>query len=255
MVLRRGTLVKAFPGVRAGSAWQAGAMGSGREGVSVPGSGDGRVARPVAVVVAGLVAGLVAVEALVLLVVALVGDRTTRTVTVALDGRVPVTLSQVDLGVAVAVVLALVAVARVLPARRAWVVDPLLSTPITLFVIAQLNGVRDVGALVGVYALASAGVLFAVVQDRSATRGPASRVPLGFGSAVGIVPWGIVAFHQVGAGAVGHPLPGIVVVVTLTALAAAVAEFVATWQHRPVAATVLRTIGMSVVAWLVVTGV
>ena len=44
----------------------------------------------------------------------------------------------------------------------------------------------------------------------------------------------------------------VVVVVTLTALAAAVAEFVATWRRRPVAASVLRATGFSLVAWLVV---
>lgn len=224
-------------------------MGNGRRG--------GRV--PVGVRVPVLVAVLVGIEAVVVLVVALLGDRTTRAVTVALDGRAPAVLSRVDLDVAMVVVLALVAVARALPARRTWVLDPLLTTPITLFVIAQLNSVRDVGALVGIYALASAGVLFAVVQDRSSSRtvpdpSAGSRVPLGFGSAVGIVPWGIVAFHQVGAGVVGHPLPGIAVVVTLTALVAAIAEFVATWRGRHRAASVLRTVGMSVVAWLVVLG-
>lgn len=224
------------------------------------GNGRGDVSVPVGVRVPVLVAVLVGIETVVLLVVALLGDRTTRAVTVALDGRAPAVLSRVDLDVAMVVVLALVAVARTLPARRAWVLDPLLTTPITLFVVAQLNGVRDVGALVGIYALASAGVLFAVVQDRSSSRtvpdpSAGSRVALGFGSAVGIVPWGIVAFHQVGAGVVGHPLPGMAVVVTLTALVAAIAEFVATWQRRPVAASVLRAIGMSAVAWLVVTGV
>ncbi|KQS14631.1 hypothetical protein ASG04_01945 [Curtobacterium sp. Leaf183] len=221
------------------------------------GNGRGDVSVPVGVRVPVLVAVLVGIETVVLLVVALLGDRTTRAVTVALDGRAPAVLSRVDLDVAMVVVLALVAVARALPARRAWVLDPLLTTPITLFVIAQLNGVRDVGALVGIYALASAGVLFAVVQDRSApqtTPSAGSRVPLGLGSAVGIVPWGIVAFHQVGAGVVGHPLPGIAVVVTLTALVAAIAEFVATWRGRHGAASVLRTVGMSVVAWLVVLG-
>ncbi|MGU3409669.1 hypothetical protein ACLBWP_06140 [Microbacterium sp. M1A1_1b] len=201
---------------------------------------------------------LVAVQAVALAAVALIGARATRAVTVTLDGRDPVTLSHVDVGLAMVVVIALLAVGWVLPPRPGGAVDPLLTTPVTVFVIAQLNGVRDVGALVGIYALASAGVLFAVVQHRDdrlrPPGGDGSRVPLSLGSAVGIVPWGIIAFHQVGAGVVGHPLPGIVVVTTLVALAGAIAEFVATWRHRPVAAAVLRTVGMSVVAWLVVVG-
>jgi hypothetical protein len=202
---------------------------------------------------------LMAVQAVCALLVVLLGERTVRAVTMTLPGQPTSTLSHVDLGVAMVVVLALSAVAWALSAgadaRSSWwsgALDPLLTTPITLFVIAQLNGIRDVGALVGVYALASAGVLFAVVQRRDDRATGGSRVPLGLGSAVGIVPWGIVAFHQVGAGIVGHPLPGIVVVVTLTALVAAVAEFVATWRRQLVAAAVLRSAGSALVAWLVV---
>lgn len=195
---------------------------------------------------------LMGLQAVGALLVVLLGERTVRAVTVTLEGQPTSTLSHVDLGVAMVVVLALSAAAWALSSRWAGVLDPLLTTPITLFVIAQLNGIRDVGALVGVYALASAGVLFAVVQRRDEHSTGGSRVALGLGSAVGIVPWGIVAFHQVGAGIVGHPLPGIVVVVTLVALVAAVAEFVATWRRQLVAASVLRAAGSSLVAWLVV---
>lgn len=195
---------------------------------------------------------LMGLQAVGALLVVLLGERTVRAVTVTLEGQPTSTLSHVDLGVAMVVVLALSAAAWALSSRWAGALDPLLTTPITLFVIAQLNGIRDVGALVGVYALASAGVLFAVVQRRDEHSTGGSRVALGLGSAVGIVPWGIVAFHQVGAGIVGHPLPGIVVVVTLVALVAAVAEFVATWRRQLVAASVLRAAGLSLVAWLVV---
>jgi hypothetical protein len=231
----------------------------------VAGSGDmGARSRTISILM-----GLQAVGALL---VVLLGERTVRAVTVTLAGQPTSTISHVDLGVAMVVVLALSAVAWALSARSSgglssggsssgrgalssrWsgALDPLLTTPITLFVIAQLNGIQDVGALVGVYALASAGVLFAVVQQRDEQATGGSRVALGLGSAVGIVPWGMVAFHQVGAGIVGHPLPGIVVVVTLVALVAAVAEFVATWRRQLVAASVLRAAGSSLVAWLVV---
>lgn len=203
------------------------------------------------------VVGVVAiVEAVGLLVVALLGDRITRPVTVTLGDTATRTLSHVYLGIAMVVVVGLVGVACVILRRWAGAVDPLLTTPITVFVVAQANGVRDIGALVGIYALASAGVLFAVVQERErrrpSTPGNGSRVALGLGSAVGIVPWGIIALHQVGAGFVGHPLPGAVVLVTLAALVFAIGEFVATWWDRCLAAFVLRAVGLSVVAWLVV---
>lgn len=192
---------------------------------------------------------VVLVEAAALLVGAMLGDRVTRPVTATLGDTPTRMLSEVDLGIAMVVVVGLVGVARFLPRRWGPAVDPLLTTPITVFVVAQANGVRDVGALVGVYALASAGVLFAAVQVRSRER---SRVSLGFGSAVGIVPWGIVALHQVGAGLVGHALPGAVVLVTLVALAVAVVEFVATWRGRRTVALAVRVGGLSIVAWLVV---
>lgn len=194
---------------------------------------------------------LMALQAVGVLAVALFGARTTRAVTVTLADQPTTVLSRVDVGVAMVVVLALSAAAWALSTRWSVALDPLLTTPVAVFVVAQLNGVRDVGALVGIYALASAGVLFALVQRRQDHALDGSRVPLGLGSAVGIVPWGIIAFHQVGAGVVGHPLPGIVVAITLTALAFAIAEFVATWRRRPTAAALLRTAGSSAVAWMV----
>ncbi|MFZ7089317.1 hypothetical protein [Curtobacterium sp. RRHDQ10] len=196
---------------------------------------------------------LLGVQTVALVAGVLLGDHTTRAVTTTVGGE-PRTLSHVDLGTAMVVVIGLIAVARFLPRGRTRFVDPLLTTPITVFVVAQANGVRDVGALVGVYALASAGVLFGVVQDGGPGRvAPAGdRSALGFGSAVGIVPWGIIAFTQVGASVVGQPVPGAVVLVTLAALVVAVAEFVATWRGRVLVATGIRIVGSSIVAWLVV---
>lgn len=190
---------------------------------------------------------LLAVEAVALLVVVAGGrDPALRPVTAAFGGDSRHLIAHVDVGVALGVVVALLAVGRFVPRRLGPWIDPLLTWPIVVFVVALLNGVEDVGALVGIYALASGGVLFGMVQGR----GP--RHALGFGSAVGIVPWGIVAFQQVGAMIVDSPVGGGVVLVTLVALAVAVAEFAAVWRGAGAAALWLRVVGLSVVAWVVV---
>lgn len=201
---------------------------------------------------------LLVLQASALIIAARAQDPALRPVTAAVGGGPRELVSQVDVGVAVGGVVALLAVARFLPLRLARWMDPLLTTPIAVFVIAQLNGVEDVGALVGIYALASAGVLFGVLAatgggpGERAAADPHSRPAKGFGAAVGIVPWGIIAFHQVGAGAVGRPLGGVVVLVTLVALAFAMAEFVGLWRQTAVVVTAARILGLSIVAWLVV---
>ena len=198
---------------------------------------------------------LLGVETVALGIVAATQDPATRPVTAALGDGARQTLSHVDVSAAVVVVVGLVALGRFVAPRIAPAVDPLLTTPITIFLIAQLNGVQDLGALVGVYALASAGVLFVLLQDRVEVAKGHPRLALGLGAAVGIVPWGIVAFQQVGAGSLGRSISGSVVLVTLVALAFAFAEFAASWRRAAVAALAFRIAGLSIVAWSVVAAV
>ncbi|GAA4267129.1 hypothetical protein [Frondihabitans peucedani] len=197
---------------------------------------------------------VLALEVVGLVIATVAQDPAARPVSAALGDAARETVSQVDVRWALVVVVALAAVARLVAARLSSWLDPLLTIPVTLFVVAQLNGITDLGALVGVYALASAGVLLAALDARVDVVHGHPRLPLCFAAAVGIVPWGIVAFHQVGAGIVGHPLSGIAVVVTLVALVFAVAEFVAVWRRAGVVALILRLAGFSAVAWLVVAG-
>ena len=65
---------------------------------------------------------------------------------------------------------------------------------ITVFLVAQLNGISELGTLVALYAITAASTVFLGLDERGS-----SRIPFVFGSAVGIVPWGIIAFYQVGA--------------------------------------------------------
>ena len=91
------------------------------------------------------------------------------------------------------------------------------SAPVAVFLVAQLNGVRDLGALVLVYAATAATVL---------VRSIPGRWPWSIAAMLGIVPWGVIAFHQVGALVAGGDVPVGVRTVTSLVLVASVVEFV-----------------------------
>lgn len=106
------------------------------------------------------------------------------------------------------------------------------ASPVVVFLVAQLNGVTDVGALVLVYASTGSGVLVRALQRPPAARpgGRRDEWPLRVATAIGIVPWGVVALHQIGALLVG-PTPTVGVrVTTLVVLAATIAELVIAWR-------------------------
>ena len=135
-----------------------------------------------------------------------------------------------------------------------------LAWPVTVFVLARLNGIGHVGPLVAMYALTSAVALFGILQDRVTVRAGHPRLPLAFGAAVGIVPWGIIAFRQVSGLVGGDPAAPVVVVITLVALALQAVSYVLAWRETDASAgetrrTVFGAVAASVLAWLVVLGV
>ncbi len=190
-------------------------------------------------------------------------------------------LARLDLGVGVVVLCVLVAVARLatgfptgvsrasdaLQSHRRTVrwIEFAFSSSITVFLVAQLNGISDVGTLVLSYAITSGVTLFSVLQDR-APETTGRMLPLWFAAAIGIVPWGVIAFYQVGALIVGNPPSALVRVITVTMLVFSLAHFLIQWREQRVAATgalpaaerryvLLSLGGTSVFAWLVVLGV
>ncbi len=64
-----------------------------------------------------------------------------------------------------------------------------LSASIMIFLIAQLTGVTDVNALMAIFALNAAMILFGALQEKYETPGNNKLLPFIFGSMVGIVPW------------------------------------------------------------------
>ncbi len=208
-----------------------------------------------------VVAGLVLIAEAVALgvVLATTGAREVLPVTVALPGADRVELAAVEAGAAVVVLCALVGIARLLPFGWVRLVEYSLSASIIVFLVAQLNGITDVGALVGIYALTSALVLFVMLQERITVTSGHPLLPLCFGAGVGIVPWGVIAFHQVGSGLVADGPSAIVRVITLVMLAFAFVMFLREWRAargRPTPGyALLSAVSTSVFAWLVVLGV
>jgi hypothetical protein len=151
-------------------------------------------------------------------------------------GMPPETLAvtAVNAGIAAVVVLALATLARLVaatPVVRArfaheiangrnqlrWI-EYSTTSAIMVFVLAQLNGITEVGTLVVIYALQSASVILLWLQERSGALS-SSVQPFVFASVVGIVPWGVMALHVLAPGATsGYDQPVWVRVITVTML-------------------------------------
>jgi hypothetical protein len=164
-------------------------------------------------------------------------------------------LTGVNVGVGAIVPLALGALLFLTSAasdRRLRWIEASLSASITVFLVAQLNGIRELGALVAIYALTSAAVLFgALHEDR---REGAGRRPAIFGAMVGIVPWGLIAWYEILPTVAGDPGPAVWVrILTLAVLGLFIAGAVLAW--RGASASWLRIVisvaTRSVPAWTV----
>ncbi|GAA2750685.1 hypothetical protein [Amnibacterium kyonggiense] len=147
-------------------------------------------------------------------------------------GAASVRIAAVQGAAAVLVPPLLVAVAAGLHAtgrldRSAAVWASGAAAPIVLFLVARLNGVLDAMALVLVYASSAGGVLL-----RSLHRPDGRPAALRWWSVLGVVPWGVVAFTQIGAGLAGTGPGPAVRVLTLVVLAASIAEFVLAYRRR-----------------------
>ena len=171
-------------------------------------------------------------------------------------------LTAVNLGVAAVTLLVFSALCRAIDAVRPspvirWVEWSQVSG-IVVFLVAQLNGVTDVAALVALYAITAGSSLFLVLHERAAD----STWPFSFGAAVAIVPWGVIAFYQVGAIVARGDPPLLVRALTIALLLLASAYWydarLARVKGRLIIAerahTILTTLTVSVLAWAVVVG-
>ncbi|WAB83265.1 hypothetical protein OVN20_09270 [Microcella daejeonensis] len=167
---------------------------------------------------------------------------------------VRVVLAQVDLVLAIVVMLAFVALLRFgssrPAARGAWLdavardrhglrwIELSQLSGITVFLVGQLNGIAEIPALVMLYAMGAAAPLTLVLHDRRAEPGRRGLLAYSFGTAIAIVPWGVIAFAQIGGGLAGAAPSGEVRVVTIVALVLSALPWAAVWvaARRPGAA-------------------
>ena len=170
-------------------------------------------------------------------------------VTVDLDGGI--TLATVNLGMAAIVLLAFSALCRgasaLWPAQVIRWIEWSQVSAVTLFLVAQLNGIRDIAALVVLYALTAAASLFLLLHEQSG-----GRWPFAYGAAVGIVPWGVIAFYQIGAIVAGDDPAPIIRVITIAMLAVATGYWFFAFRCRAtgLAQTICVTAHVSLFAWL-----
>ncbi len=170
-------------------------------------------------------------------------------------GSARVTVAAVNLGVAVIVPLtlgALVFMTGAVADRRVRWIESSLSASITVFLVAELNGIRELGALVAMYALTSAAVLFGALRDEPSASN--SRLPGVFGAMVGIVPWGLIAWYEIAPVVAGDSGPAVWVrVLTSVVLALFIVAAALLWRGMGAsrAALVVSALTRSVMAWSV----
>lgn len=225
---------------------------------------------------------LVLQAAAILVVLVITGAGTLLPVTADLAGVGRRTLASVDLGPALVVLCLIAASFRALTTagplapgyfgalRRnrhlaRWIEFSLTSS-ITVFLIAALNGISDIGALVAIYALTSGMTLLSVLQERGIRFGH-PRLALQFGAAIGIVPWGIIAFHELVAGLLGGGPTVLLRIITLAALIFGFVFAITYWREQMAVAAgadpldgermfhVLSLASVSVFVWLALLGI
>lgn len=127
----------------------------------------------------------------------------------------PVVLFDIPTGAAVAAFLGLSALAHVvvctgwwpryradLRARRnpaRWV-EYSLSSSLMIVLIAQLVGISDVAALVALFGVNAAMILFGWLQEQYETPGRSGWLPFTFGCVAGVVPWLAISVYLLSPG-------------------------------------------------------
>ncbi|MBX9718745.1 MAG: hypothetical protein K2X36_07880 [Microbacteriaceae bacterium] len=169
------------------------------------------------------------VVAVALLTLSLGGTSIVLPVELSLPAGGPGAFAGVDLAAASAVVLLGSAAARAAVAlrpaggRAARALELSQVAGITLFLIAQLNGIAEAGALVLCYAIAAVAIGVLWMQGRDPLEDRRSAWPYSLGAALAIVPWGVVALYQVVGITVGASPAPLVRVVTIVVLVLAAA--------------------------------
>lgn len=166
-------------------------------------------------------------------------------VTLSIGGAASEPFALVDVAAAAAVIALVAAAGRLaalLPALRGryegglregrhdirWI-EYSQTAGITIFLVAQANGIAEAGALIALYAIAAGSVLLLALHDRSSQPGARGLLAFSAGAAIAIVPWGVIALYQVVGLVVGaHPGP-LAQAGTLALLVIAIVHWASVW--------------------------
>ncbi len=134
----------------------------------------------------------------------------------------PVVLFDIPTGLAVAGFLALSALAHLLVCTAWWQryvadlgrqrnparwVEYSLSSSLMIVLIAQLVGISDVAALVALFGVNVAMILFGWLQERYERPGSGGWLPFGFGCVAGVVPWLAITIYLLSPGSTSSAAP------------------------------------------------
>lgn len=87
-----------------------------------------------------------------------------------------------------------------------------LSSSVMIWLISQLCGVTDVGALFAIFAVNASMIMFGALQEKYEKPGNKKFLPFIFGSMTGIVPWIIIAIYTLQPGSTDKAeVPGFVI--------------------------------------------
>ena len=139
--------------------------------------------------------------------------------TPALD---PVVLFDIPTGLAVAGFLALSALAHLIVCTAWWQryvadlgrqrnparwVEYSLSSSLMIVLIAQLVGISDIAALVALFGVNTAMILFGWLQERYEHPGSGGWLPFSFGCVAGVVPWVAITVYLLSPGSTSSASP------------------------------------------------
>ncbi len=142
-----------------------------------------------------------------------------------------------------------------------------LSSSVMIVLIAQIVGISDVAALIGIFAVNASMILFGWLQEKYETPGSGGWLPFIFGCMAGVVPWIIIVLWVIAPGSTSaNEVPGFVfgIIISLFVFfnVFALVQFL---QYKPVgkwsnylrgerAYIILSLVAKSLLAWQVFAG-
>ena len=138
------------------------------------------------------------------------------------EPQAPVSLFDIPTGLAVAGFLALSALAHLVVCTAWWDryvadlgrqrnparwVEYSLSSSLMIVLIAQLVGISDVAALIGLFGVNAAMILFGWLQENYERPGSGGWLPFTFGSLAGVVPWLAITVYLLSLGSESSASP------------------------------------------------